>query len=133
MAFPWLTIIMAILSFFVTKASGASTGKAALAAGLAGFGTYYLADPANPDNLFRIGVDGDGSATSTEPITRSSTDAIPSDGETWYGRTIDTAGNVLESWGPTGTAAVIGTTSLALDDDLRKWLLIGLAAVLLLK
>lgn len=38
---PWLSIIMAIISFFTAKKNGASTGASLAVAGLAGAGTYY--------------------------------------------------------------------------------------------
>jgi len=45
------------------------------------------------------------------------------------------AWDVLKAWGPTGTAAVIGTTAVATNSSLNKWLIpLGiLAAFLLLK
>lgn len=39
---PWLTILMAVLSFFFTKKNTGSTSKAALAAALVGGGTYAV-------------------------------------------------------------------------------------------
>lgn len=39
---PWVTIIMAIISFLTAKKSGASNGQAAAVAGVAGLGTYYV-------------------------------------------------------------------------------------------
>lgn len=39
---PWLTIFMAVLAFFITKKNTGSTSKAALAAALAGGGTYAV-------------------------------------------------------------------------------------------
>lgn len=38
---PWLSIIMSIISFFLAKKNGASTGAALAVGGLAGASTYY--------------------------------------------------------------------------------------------
>lgn len=38
---PWLSIIMSIISFFLAKKNGASTGAALAVGGLAGAATYY--------------------------------------------------------------------------------------------
>lgn len=50
--------------------------------------------------------------------------------------TVSKLADVLKSWGPTGTAAVIGTTAAVTSDDKSKWLLVGgaiLLGVLILK
>jgi len=39
----WISIILALLSYFTAKKSGASNTKAAVIAGAAGLGTYYVA------------------------------------------------------------------------------------------
>lgn len=133
---PWVSIISAIITFFLSKSSGKSTAAAALTAGAVGLGTYYLADPSNPDNLFKIGVDSSKTAPAgaegAQIVVPSST--VGSTLSSAYGQTVDAAGKVLTSWGPTGTAAVIGTTALATNSDLTKYVpwILGAAALWIL-
>lgn len=134
----WAALIMALLSFFVSKKNGASDSKAMLTAGLVGAGTYYVANETEwgQENLNWFSDDKQKpSVTTTTPITDSSGQPVKdSNGNIVY-KVVDSAGKVLESWGGTGTAAVIGAGAVAADDSLRKylpWVLIG-AAFLILK
>lgn len=130
---PWLSIFMFLISFYLSKKSGKSNAASALIGAAAGFGTYYLADPSNPDNLFQIGVDTSRVADATAPIGTAVTPGTGSIGDV-FGKTIDATGKVLTSWGPTGTALVVGTTAAATSSSLSKylpWILIGGAALLL--
>lgn len=137
---PWMSIIAWVISFFLSKSQGASNGKAALLATAAGVATYYLADPANTENVLGItypstgttdvlGKDGGvakttaGSVTQTMPVAGS----LLSTAGGLLTTATQEAGSTLRSWGPTGTLGVIaGTTAVgALSDGKPNWLLIG--------
>lgn len=134
---PWMSIVVWLVSFLVSKSSGASNAKAALVATGAGLATYYLADPSNQDNVFGVrfgsdsdpgtdnpGVDGDPRTESGPAVKAPS----PSIGQT----VVSEAGGVLKSWGPTGTLGVVAGTT-ALTKDSKKWLpWIGLGFFVLL-
>lgn len=137
---PWLSLLSFILTFLYQKSKGKSTGAALVSAGLVGLTTYALADPANPSNLFKIGVDSGGAATTdaakvttvgeigSAPPSSSVTDLL--------GKTVTTTGDVLKSWGGAGTAAVVGTTALATSSSLEKyfpWVLGGIVLFAVLK
>lgn len=72
---PWLTIIMAIISFFQTKKNGGSTGAALAVAGMAGAATYYTTHNTEwgKENLLKydggvtVPVQTSGTATVTAP------------------------------------------------------------------
>lgn len=151
---PWFQIIMALVSFFITKKRTGSTSKAALAAvagGLAAnwvvdntqFGKEYLGgfnstidgwlglDSGTVDSAGTV-KDASGKVVSVPVGTKAvaqpdgSIVYIPTSGQ---GQTGTSVWDVFKSWGPTGTAAVVGTTAVATDSDLKKWLPIGLAAL----
>lgn len=74
-------------------------------------------------------LDGNGS-----PIFATDTKVVPTVGN----GLLSTTGEILKSWGGTGTAAVIGTTALATGGagplkELLPWILGGLALFLLVK
>lgn len=125
---PWVSIIMALVSFLMSKSSGASTGKSAAIAAAAGLGTYYLADPANPDNLLGITFGGGAKtvpgSTTDDTATGASTSLL--------GKVVSEAGATARSWGPTGTLGVVaGTTAVAgggIFDN--EWVLYGGIALL---
>jgi len=135
---PWLSILMALLSFFSQKRdTPEQKRKAALVAGLVGAGTYYVSHETEwgREHLGQY----DGVITSAPTGTEVTTNP---DGTVKSGLSVTappsgaTAWDVLKAWGPTGTAAVIGTTTIAASSDLRKWLLpagILLGIVLLVK
>lgn len=135
---PWLTIIIMLISFVTSKKSGASNTKALVTAGLAGAATYYVshetewgkANIGSLDGVLADGtaplVDGAGTGVTTANGTPIKVDVGSANGSGVVG----TIGKVLESWGGTGTAAVIGTTVVAGDSNLRKWLpWLGLGAL----
>lgn len=136
MDIPWLSIFSFIVSFFLTKKKTKSTAAALGVGAAVGLGTYYLADPSNPDNLFKIGVDStrtaqDGADTIKAGSQTNSTTSTIGD---IAGKTIDTTGKVLTSWGATGTAAVIGTAAVASSSKTRSylpWIVGGIALILL--
>lgn len=138
---PWLSIIMALLAFFTTKKSGASSTTAALAAGLAGAGTYYVTHETDWGKANLGSLDGVVTPTGVPmvdkvtglPVTDSATGEpvrtnVPVSGSTTTSAGGTGAFDVLKSWGATGTAAVIGTTAIATSSSLQKYiplLLIG--------
>ena len=156
----WITLVMMIISYFLQKKNGVSSGKAALTAAAVGAGTYYVATQTtwgqnletsiesgwnsltNSDGTTVTNQDGSmatAPAGSTPRLDANGAQVYDSNGNALFNlanSAVKTTGDVLQSWGPTGTAAVIGTTALATDGDTRKYLLwggIALAAVLLIK
>lgn len=132
---PWLSLIMWLVSFLVAKSKGASTSKAALLATGVGLATYYVADPANPDNLLGLSF-GDESASGGKAIPGDPTADSGKTGSEGFGsKALSEVGSTLRSWGPLGTLGVVaGTTGAATGNN--TWLWIGgaaLLAVLLLK
>lgn len=155
---PWLSIIMALISFFTTKKKTGSTTAALAAGAIAGVGTYTLTHYTDWGQANLGSLDGIAApATLTNPdgtvvkddagnpivVPAGSSVAQLPDG-TYKVNTngtvsvVDSIAGVLKSWGGVGTAAVIGTTGLATSssDTFAKWLpylLIGGAALLILK
>lgn len=131
---PWLSIATWLLTFLISKSSGASNGKAALLATGAGLASYYLIDPANNDNLMGVSFGGakatPGDVNMTKPGTATVGD-LASIGKTVVSET----GETLRGWGPTGTLAVVAGTTAIKSDSAKKWRpwLIGGAALFLLK
>lgn len=133
---PWGSIIMFLISFFLSKSKGASTGQAAAIGAAAGLATYYIADPSNPDNLL-----GFGSAAKTVPGSTANDvggAAVANGGgmAATLGGVVKTGlsevGNTVRSWGPAGTLGVVaGTTALA-SSDTSKWLPWAIGGVCLL-
>lgn len=144
-----IALIMALVSFFGSKKAGASDGEAAAIAGAAGLGTYYVSTETEwgksmvDDIESWIGVtdsegapvlNGDGQpATVPEgaEVIRNEDGSVAKDenGNVLW-KLVDSTGKVLTSWGPVGTAGVIGATSVATSDDDSTWLWIGAAALL---
>lgn len=140
---PWLTIIMALLSFFTAKKNGASNTKAALIAGAVGAGTYYVSHETEWGRENLGALDGvDLSAGTKEPVI--------ADGSTAEGTKVVTGADgkpitpstgimdVLKEWGASGTATVVGAAGAtgALLTGNGKWLLIAgaaLVAIMVLK
>lgn len=176
---PWLSIIMALITFFTAqKKKGANAARSAAIAGLAGLGTYYVSHETEWGRATLGALDGvittpsisaggtdvpqnadgtpgtrnaDGSYTVVGPNgqivtvrpgtvggTINGAPAITNGGvtvpSTAGGFNGSTAGlwSTLQSWGPTGTATVIGTTAVATDSSLRKYLPWAAGAVVLL-
>lgn len=139
---PWLSIIMAVLAFFVSGgAKKENRGKAALIAAGVGAGTYYVTHETDwgQENLGQFDgvettVDADGNATASTGPTKEPT-KIPTTGTTadsGAGGFWNTLGGWLKS--PSGqlTTGAAGAAALGVP----KWLLWGgvaLGAYLLLK
>jgi hypothetical protein len=128
---PWTSIIIAIITFFFSKKSGKTDAEAALLSVGAGIGSYYLFDPANTDNLFGVGVDDSQAGNPLPEVDAASSGGDPSGWGDVVSGAVDTAGEVLVEWGPTGTAGVIATGALASDKSYWPWI-IGLGAFFLL-
>lgn len=135
---PWLSIIMALLSFFTAKRGGASNTKAALAAGLVGAGTYYVTHEtdwgkANLGQFDGVITPGDVPVLDSngQPVTDSQGNTLTTGGNAG-GTSI---GDVLKGWGATGTAAVIGAGAAATGSGIfasknLPWLIGGGALLL---
>lgn len=138
-----LAIVMALISYFATKEkTGASNTQAAMAAAAAGLGTYYVAS----ETEWGQGVVDSLSGWTGLPNTRTdqtttvvgpngeSTKVPTATGSTAKPNTGTNAWDVLESWGPTATAATVGATGLAISGGLDKWLpwIAGAVAIFLL-
>lgn len=146
---PWLSIIMAIIAALVSlKSKPKDTGRAVAAAALGGLGTYYVTHETewgrdllgDLDGVVPVISDADAATGQTLPDGSkipAGTTTIPS-GTTGGATSGKTVGiwDTLTSWGPTGTAAVIGTTTVAADSGTRKyipWIAAGVLAFLILK
>lgn len=135
---PWISLLIFLATFLISKKKGASTGTAALAATAAGVGTYMLADPANPDNVFGVGqgVDvTDAEAGSPTLVTTTSGTAGTS---TWGAVTktaLETTKDVVTNPNTAGTVAAVGATtgSGIFQSKNMPWLIGGLALILLMR
>lgn len=147
---PWLTIIMAILSFLASmKETKGDVVKSAMVGGLVGAGTYAVTHETTwgRENLGQFdGVippidplknpDGATSNMTIDPVTGKVVSKVG--GELTGPNAPTTGWDVLQDWGPTGTASVIGTSAVAggLLSGNNKILVYGaiaLGAFLLLK
>lgn len=135
-----ISLIVALISYFTAKKKGASDTAAALAGIGAGAGAYYVTTQTEWGKdvvgsidkgwTALVGPSGealknkDGTpATAPEgakPQLDASGNVLRDSNGNILWKMLDTAGNVvttggrvLTSWGPTGTAAVIGATALA--------------------
>lgn len=133
---PWISIIAFLVSFLLSKSQGASLGKAAAIGAAAGFATYYVADPSNPDNLLGIGAPAKDNPGSV--LTDNGGAAPSTGGGRTVGGVISTGlsevGSVLKSWGPAGSLAVVAGTKAVTSPSTTKWLpwVIGGAALFFL-
>lgn len=152
----WLTIIMSLISFFITKNKTGSTSKALAAGALAGIGTYYVTHETDWGKANLGSLDGvvgsvplvdkngaavrdpQGNAISLPAGTtvRYNVDGTVKKDAGGFPLVISSTADVLKSWGGTGTAAVIGTTAVASSSKLQKylpWILTGGMILLLMK
>lgn len=130
----WIVLIVIwLLSYFLSKKSGARSGTAALVATGVTAGAYYSGASASLANgatkLISPGAPTEGtvttgSTTGSPAVVGPATSALGTLGSVATGA-LSTAGNVLKDWGPAGTAGVIATTSLVSDGIDKKWLWIG--------
>lgn len=133
-------VIIFLISYFLSKKAGATSGQAALIA----TGATLLSNATGLTDVITDGVsdwfggeDPQGRAGSGDPglITGGDTVKVGLGG---VGTTVPSnngsVADVLKSWGPLGTAIVGGTAVGALTDN--KWLLYGglaVVAILILK
>lgn len=109
---PWITIIMAIISFLTAKKSGASNGQAAAVAGVAGLGTYYVTHNTEwgVENLGSLdGVDTT-SPTTTSTSTPNADGTTSTTTKTADGAAVTTTASGVKV--PTVTAESSGATAL---------------------
>lgn len=134
---PWLSIIMALVTFFLSGGQKKENRtRALLAAGLAGAGTYYLSHETDWGQRTLGEFDG---VTGVLPDTVEAVKDAGGNPVTVGGAPVRVGTgtgvlDVLRDWGPAGTAAVIGTTGVVGSGN--KWLLYGgiaLAALFLLR
>lgn len=132
----WAAIILALLSYFASKKSGASDKKALLTAAGVGAGTYYVATETEwgQENLNWFESDKDTGGTATGPEVKAGDSTITTPNGSALQTVVGGTADVLKSWGGTGTAAVVGTAAVATNSSLQKylpWLLIGGAVLIL--
>lgn len=135
-----IALIIAILTYVTSKKSGnASNTQAALAGLAAGAGTYYVATETEWGQSAVNSLEGwlgVGESPETNPQLQEVTTA---DGTKVYvpkGTSGSTnMWDTLSSWGPTGTAGVVGTGYLATTGKLDKYMpwIIGGVALFILK
>lgn len=142
---PWVSIIMALLAFFVSGGQKKENrAKALVAAGAVGLGTYYATH--ETDWLPRSITELDGvmppittpiivDEATGRPVTVDGSQVRPTVMPLPSGATSSSGvWDTLKSWGAAGTAAVVGVGTGAVSGN--KILLFGglaLAALLLLK
>lgn len=132
---PWMSIIVWLVTFLMSKSSGASNGKAALMATGAGLATYYLVDPVNKDNVLGISF-GDDKATPGLPATTLPGATVDTSTVGSFGKTaLSEVGSTLRSWGPTGTLGVVAGTTAVTSGNSSKYIpwALGLGALYILK
>lgn len=141
-----ISLIVSLISYLLTKrGKSENNGKALAAAAVAGLGTSYLLDNTSWGqssiswlNSNIANLDGVATSGTTPSATTNSAGQVvvgPSaSGSTSTGKGSTSIWDTLNSWGPTGTAAVIGTTTVATNSNFSKWLpwIIGGGALILL-
>lgn len=117
---PWLSIIMAIISFLSSlKKNPGDKGKAVAVGALAGLGTYYVSHETEwgKDNLGALdGVVPAPSATGENAITMPDGTTIPKTSTSVPSVTTGTTTgpwDVIKSVGPAGVATTIGAVGVA--------------------
>lgn len=140
----WTTIIMIVLSFILTRKKTGSTGTALAAAALAGAGTYYATTQTDwfdkdnaltswPEDSAKLvqAVDSEGNPITDAdgqpvmvPNKVGTTTGQVGNGSGVIGTVVGTTGEVLKSWGGTGTATVIGAGAVASKvGDVPPWVM----------
>lgn len=147
----WVALILALITFFAQKKAGnGNTASAAAKAAAVGLGSYYVTTQTDWGKQTLGALDGKIDAVLSPSSTGTSPDGTTAqtiDGQTVIvpdpkvgsatsaGSFTDGMWKTLQTWGPTGTAAVIGTTALSTSSN-KNWLLwlgIGAAALLIIK
>lgn len=135
-----ISLIVMLISYYISSKSGKSKGQSAAIAAAAGVGSYYALSPEGL-NLYNtgakaLGLDGTAAADADGKRVTSPTGVKSVSATGGINGVVGTVGDVLKSWGPVGTAGVIGTTALTTQPSWQKyvpWALAGLGAYLLLK
>lgn len=135
---PWLSIIMALLTFFTSKRNGASSTKAALMAGLVGAGTYYVTHETDWGKANLGQFDGVPKPSTVPLLKPDGSPVLDADGQPVNSPSSgSTSGfsDVLKSWGATGTAAVLGAGAAATGTGIFSsknlpWLIAGGALII---
>lgn len=131
---PWLSIIIAIISFLTAKKNGASDASAAAIGALAGGASYYVthetewgtANLGSFDGVVQpVGPSQTVTKTDANGVTTTVKVPVPGSPETNSGQS--GLWSTLSSWGPTGTAGVIGAGAVATSSNLQKYIPIALA------
>lgn len=147
---PWIAIIVWIISFIMAGGTkSGQAGKAALIATGVAAATYATVEPTNKDALFGDAsrsffgypASGDPSVANADAANA----AKNADGSTsgsiakLGGQLVTTTGDVLKSWGPTGTLGVVAGTAAVTGSgifgELKKvpmWVWVGGGALFLL-
>lgn len=131
---PWMSIIVWLVSFLAAGGTkSGKAGKAALIATGAAAATWFAVDPANPDAAWDVfKSDAASEVASTQPPTTAadSQAVVKSANASGWGSldtVTKTAGNVLTSWGPTGTLGVVAGTAAVTGSgpfkDIPDWVL----------
>lgn len=155
-----LAVVAALISYFGSKKAGADDATAAAIGLAAGAGTYYVSTQtdwgkslvSDIDGAWTnlVGKDGEPVVDSDGNVVTAPSGATPvynqdgslakdPDGNPLYtvgGQLISTTGDVLKSWGPVGTAAVVGTSNGTVSnivEDYGIYILLGLGAFMLLR
>lgn len=141
----WITLIMMLISYFMSAKSGNSKGKSAAVAATVGLGTYWATQNSTTlseanDSIAEVFTPNSTGSTASTSQEGASRPAVTAGAAAAAGSTISSLGSsaadVLKSWGPTGTVGVVAGTAAATSTDWSKWLpivAIGAGAFLLLK
>lgn len=146
---PWLSIVMAIVTFFLAGGSEKENrGRALVAAGLAGAATYYVSHETewgrrNLGEFDGVTIDAPDDTDSSPVVNDAGKPVNGADG-TPIRVPIRPNGkepqsgfwSTLTSWGAAGTAAVVGVGGAVASGGRPNWLLLGglaVAAILILK
>lgn len=133
---PWLTILMSLLSFFVSKRNGASNTQALLTAGLAGAGTYYVTHETDWGKTNLGAFDGVIASGTTPLKTEGGVAVTKENGTTAATSGIDsTIGKLLTSAGGTAAAATVGGFTfgaLLASPNAWKWVALAVGAYFIL-
>lgn len=137
-----ISIIIGLITAFIAKKKGASTAEAALAGAALGAGTYYVttetdwgkslignvdkpwvqATSANGTPM--VGPDGKPVMIppGSVPLLDATGNIVKDAAGNWWTTAVGGVKDVLTSWGPAGTAGVVGTVAVATNSGLKKYL-----------
>lgn len=138
----WINVLIWIVSYFVSKKGGASTGTAALLASGVTAAAHYSGATESIASWVGLGksdgpvqtINDAGKVQTIGSTSEPSKTALGTIGSV-VSSAFDSASKTLSSWGPVGTAGVIGAVGVATSssENMWKWVLIAGAAFLILK